>query len=507
MSQTLAQINWSLLTPELIVIAGAVLILIVDLLLGKNIPRKWLGLMGVVSLIASFAYTLPQLTQAPAEILSGTYRLDPLSVIFKLIILVGSSFIVFLSMDREYDPIDRYISEEYVLLLTGTLGAMFMASSADLITLFIGLELLSLSSYILVGIRKHESRANESAWKYVIIGGFSSAFFLYGLSFLYGLTGTTNMFDINRSLSQLLQLQQFDLLIILSLLLMLVGLGFKVSSAPFHMWAPDVYQGASAPVASFLAVVSKTAGFVLILKAILIVYLPLLNAPEWTDSVVWVLVALASLSMIVGNTIALRQKNIKRLLAYSSIAQAGYIMIAIASLNPKYLFGSVVFYLVAYLLMTIGAFTVVHVVSKWEKSDEITAFDGLYHRSPVLAVAMTFFLLSLAGIPLTVGFMGKLYLAFNIISSQHIWVIAVLLLTTVISYYYYFQVIRRMFNGKTSSQQPVNVSWIAGLVILLTVIGTVGFGVAPDLLLKKTKDIKFEYGIIPMDAIQQMEEK
>lgn len=505
MNEVFAQIKWSLLAPEFSIIAGIVLLLLLDLFLSETISRRWFGFVGLASVVGSFAFAVSQLSLKPAEILYGTYRLDPLSLIFKLIFLAATALILFFAMDRKKDNTDRYIAEEYTLMLCALLGAMFLASSVDVITLFIGLELLSISSYILVGIRKQNSQATESAWKYVIYGGVSSAFFLYGYSFIYGLTGTTNLFTMGQKLSEVLRTDQADLFVLVALLLMLVGFGFKISLAPFHMWAPDVYQGASSPVASFLSVVSKAAGFIFLIRFLLIGLYPILRSDLWGEKLIFVLALLAALSMIVGNTIALRQSNVKRILAYSGIAQAGYLFIIFPSLQSNLIFLSISFYLVVYMFMTIGAFAVLHVVSKETGNDEVSSFDGLYQRSPGLAIAMTLFLFSLAGIPLTAGFIGKVNLALNTFGSNHIWLlIGTLLVTTVVSYYYYFQIVRRMFVEKATSDVRLPVSTLSAITILLVVVGTIGFGIVPEVLLGKLGAVDWGYGFMQLEQIQQL---
>lgn len=505
MNEVFAQIKWSLLAPEFTIIAGIVLLLLLDLFLSETISRTWFGFVGFTSVIASFALAVSQLSLKPAEILYGTYRLDPLSLVFKLIFLAATALILLFAMDRKKDGADRYIAEEYTLMLSALLGAMFLASSVDVITLFISLELLSISSYILVGIRKQNGQATESAWKYVIYGGVSSAFFLYGYSFIYGLTGTTNLFTMGQKISELVRTEQADFFILIALFLMLVGFAFKISLAPFHMWAPDVYQGASSPVASFLSVVSKAAGFIFLIRFLFIGVFPLLRSEAWGENVIFVFAILAALSMIVGNTIALRQINVKRILAYSGIAQAGYLFIIFPSLQSNLIFNGISFYLVVYMLMTIGAFAVLHVVSKETGNDELSSFDGLYQRSPGLAIAMTLFLFSLAGIPLTAGFIGKVNLAFITFASNHIWLLMVtLLVTTVVSYYYYFQIVRRMFVEKPSSKGKLSVSTLSAITILLVVIGTIGFGTVPEVLLGKLGAIEWGYGFMPLEELKQL---
>lgn len=492
MEQYLLDFDWKVMAPELVIVSAAALLSLVDLFLKDSVSRKLIGYLSLLSLVVAGVLVVLEFDHPPYQILGDTYRIDPFSFVFKALILSGTALVVLLSLAQQKGEVETGEGEYYYLLLTAALGGMMMASSADLITLFVGLELLSISSYILVGIRKKVSASNEAAWKYVVLGGVSSAFILYGMSFLYGLTGSTNLFVIQQRLLDAVN-GGYDLLVYLSLFLMAVGFGFKIATAPFQMWTPDVYQGAHTPVTSFLAVVSKTAAFAFVIRILIIAYIPLVSVGTWQEIVSPLLMWLAALSMVIGNAVAIKQTNAKRLMAYSSIAQAGYILVPLASLGFV-LFPSMVYYLLVYLLMTVGAFSVIYLVTREAKNEEISAFAGLHQRSPWLAFGMTIFLISLAGLPITAGFFAKFYLIVNAVGSEHFWLAGVMILTTIISYYYYFGIIRQMYFRSPATTQAVSVPWTAAIVILIGIIGTIGLGIFPDPVVQALGEINWGAG-------------
>lgn len=487
--------DWTVLAPELIIVAAAALLSIIDLFLKEKNDRHWLHWVAIVAVITAGVFVFRQWGGAPAEILLDTYRVDDFALTFKLILLAGTA-LVLLASYRDDGPKEARGEYTY-LLLTALLGGMFLTSSADLITLFIGLELLSLSSYILAGIRKKRLASNEAAWKYVVLGSVSTAFILYGMSFVYGLAGTTHLYTAQQRLVEAYN-GGYESFVLLSLFLMLLGFGFKVASAPFHMWAPDVYQGSPTPVTSFLAVVSKTAAFAFILRMLLSLYLFLVQTGPWTELVGPALLTLAAASMILGNMAALRQLRTKRLLAYSAIAQAGYMLVPVATLTGALMFESTVYYLMAYLFMTLGAFTVVMQVERDSGREGIEAFAGLSRRSPWMAAAMTVFLLSLAGIPITGGFFGKFYILFHSVTAEAYWIAAVMLATTVVSYFYYFGIIRMMYFRPAMDGTKVRISVTAGAVVLVSLAGTLLLGFFPQWLLDHLGNLDWIQGFQPI---------
>ncbi|WP_458411686.1 NADH-quinone oxidoreductase subunit NuoN [Schinkia sp. CFF1] len=492
--ETLLSFKWGLMAPEYVILGTAILLSLIDLFMDKNKSRNVLGWLGVAGIVIALVLVIGQIGQKPADILFGTYVFDPFATVFKIIFLVGTAFVLLLGIG--YQPKDglRYRGEFFYLILTACLGAMYMASSADLITLFIGLELLSISSYILAGLRKTNLQSNESAMKYIVNGSISTAIILFGFSYLYGLTGTTNVYEIGMATANLHSGKLLNL-VGLAFIISFVGLSFKIATVPYQMWAPDVYQGAPTPVTAFLSVVSKTAGFVIIIRIFLGAFnsTPGLHAGDY--NMLWsmkpIIAVLAAITMIVGNTIALKQTNIKRLFAYSAIAHAGYLLVPFVALSPLWL-ESIWFYLVAYLLMNLGMFAVLQVVTEKMGSEEISSFAGLYKRAPIVAVAMAIFLLSLAGIPGTAGFIGKLDIfigALGPITSMgpfpgHLVLVSIMMGTTVISYFYYFSVMKQMFLvPPTDAHEPMKIKLPSGImvVVALCVVGTILFGVAPNL--------------------------
>lgn len=479
--------DWSVMLPEATIAAAVLLLLFIDLLMKKEQDRRFIGLLSLFAVLAAGVAVAFGFGKEQTLILDGSYLVDDFSKVFKLLILGGTTLILLSALSQEKSKEIDSKGEFYYLLLAATLGGMVMVSSADLITLFVGLEILSIASYILVGMRKKRLESVEAAWKYVVMGSVATAFILYGMSFLYGLTGSTNLDIVAERIFEVTR-GGYDAFVYLSLLLMLVGFTFKAASAPFHMWAPDVYQGAPTPVTTFLAVVSKTAAIAFILRILRNAYLPgLWSMGEWQDVVSDILIAIAVASMIIGNVVALWQTNTKRLLAYSSIAHAGYLLVPLALFAsvPQFIvgneifFGSIIYYLLAYMLMITGAFAVLTIVERDRQDGDIRAFAGLYRRSPWLAIAMSIFLISLAGIPITAGFFGKFYILLNTIIVRNLWVAGIMMVTTVISYYYYFGIIRQMFFRPPAESKKISIPIGLAIVIVIGVIGTIGLGIMP----------------------------
>ncbi|EMT52306.1 NADH:ubiquinone oxidoreductase subunit N [Brevibacillus borstelensis AK1] len=475
--------DWSYLLPEFIILGFATALSLLDLFAGKRLGKSvigWLTLAGVV-LAAVFVFVNIGKLDEPYAYMADTIRIDDYGNAFKLLFLGGVAFTVLLSLSYMKQDEIRHGGEYYYLLLTGLLGAMVMASSADLITMFVGLELLSMSSYVLVGLRKHSLQSNESAFKYIVSGSISTAVTLFGMSYVYGLTGTTNIYEISVRLSEA-AMSGYEFMVYAGFAFLAVGLAFKISAAPNHMWAPDVYQGAATPVTAFLAVVSKAAGFALVFRLLLIGFFNIQTDTRFFfDQGALYLAIIAGASMIIGNTMALRQTNVKRMMAYSGIAQAGYMLVAFAP--PTILFfGEVTFFLFAYLLASFGAFAVIMVVARDQQTDDLKGFAGLYHRSPLMAVSMSIFLLSLAGIPVSAGFFGKFYIFMGAIAQQSYVLAAIMIATSVVSYYYYFGIIRQMYMRPGATEAPLSVPKTIGALVLILTLATVVFGAFPGLV-------------------------
>lgn len=480
--QTLLGYQWSLMTPEFIVVIAAILLSILDLLLKDSFNRKHFAYGAFGASVLALISLIMLYDQAAADILEGTFVLDGFAKAFKTLLLIGASLVFLLAASHEKKTPIEDKGEYYYLLLTALLGAMFMTSSADLITLFVGLELLSLSSFILVGIRKRSKASNEAAMKYVINGGISTAIILFGFSYLYGLTGSTNIIAMREALANISD-SSMHLLLALAFLLTFVGLSFKLATAPFHMWAPDVYQGAATPVTAFLGTVSKLAGFVIIMRLFIMIFAVV---PDVTGeqslfmSMQMYIAVLAAITMIVGNTIALKQQNVKRLFAYSGIAHAGYLLVPLFVLSP-FTLDSMWFYMLAYLLMNIGVFAVIHGLHRQSGSEGLDLFAGLFQRSPVAAVAMTIFILSLAGIPGTAGFIGKIniFIGAFVTEPGHYVLPSIMMVTTVVSFVYYFRILQQMFFRKPESDQKLKIPFNVNIVITICAVLTLLFGILP----------------------------
>lgn len=482
------------LAPELTLVISAVLLAVLDLVLPSRWNRSWLGVIALLSTVVSAGFVIyymidintgQAMSQDVIQLLNDSYRVDDFANLFKLLLLGGTALIIFMSLGSVKNQGIVHKGEYYYLFLPATLGAMIMTSSGDLITLFVGLELLSISSYVLVGMRKSHGLAGESAFKYFVNGSIATAFILYGMSFLYGMTGTTNIGEIR------MELAYFDpslsALMYLSFFLLITGLGVKIASAPFHAWAPDVYQGAATPVAAYLSTVSKAAGFAIIFRIVYNVYYTIgagnAETPVFLD-IFDAIMVIAALSMIVGNALALKQKNMKRLLAYSGIANAGYLLVPIGIQFGAYglhlsNFTELLFYLIAYVIMNIGVFAVLMAVSRTAGHEEMSGFAGLYYRAPLTAVAMTVLILSLAGLPVTGGFFGKFYIMLGTVQVQQYWLAAIMIATSVASFYYYFSIIRQMYMRQDQAHSSLQMTVPVSITIWICAVLTVLLGLFP----------------------------
>lgn len=474
--------------PEFIILGTTMALSILDLFWPVHFNRRklaWLALTGIIlaglSLVSLFSFET-------VSILSDTFRLDSFAKAFKLLLLIGAGLIILLA--EGYEPkegLREHRGEFYYLFLTALLGAMIMSSSGDLITLFVGLELLSLSSYILVGIRKRDRIANEASMKYVINGGISTAITLFGMSYLYGVTGSVNLGEMSRTMAGMTD-GQLQYIMGLAFFMVFVGLSFKIAAAPFHMWAPDVYEGAPTPVAAFLSVISKMAGFVILLRIFLSLFLTApgdaFGALDFLEKNDGYIASMAGLTIIIGNVVALRQQNLKRLFAYSSIAHAGYLLVAVATLGGGYfLVDTIWYYLLAYVLMNIGVFAVIQLLSSHSGSDDIGMLAGLGRKSPFLAVAFTIYILSLAGIPGTTGFIGKLniFLGTFITQPGHFVLAGIMIAGTIVSYVYYFGLLVQVFFRPVHSDKVLKIRSGVSAVLIICAIGTVLLGVVPNI--------------------------
>ena len=466
-----------LLSPEILLSAAGLLLLLVGTM-GRGFRNMEAAVVSIFSLALTAGILIvvhSRLDWGGRLILGGTFVIDGFAFFWKMLILVATILTILISY--RFIEEGRYRATEYYsLILLATAGMMFMASGYTLLTIWIGLETMALASYILAGYFKREVRSNEAALKYFILGALSSGILLYGVSLLYGATGTIQLEGLATALSQ--GGAADSVLVPLGWILLVAGLFFKVAAVPFHIWTPDVYVGAPTPITAWLAVVSKGASFAILVR--------ILYEGLWPVSVdwQWIVALVASASMIWGNLAALTQDNVKRLLAYSSIANAGYVLIGVlAGPNTKSIMGlqAVLFYLLAYTFVTLGAFGTVILLERREYAGETAAdYAGLAKRSPFLAAMMLLFLLALTGIPLTGGFVGKLYLFAAAIEKGWTWVAVIGVITSAISLYYYFRIVVYMYQRDSTVATPIALRSPALVaVIALCALLTLLLGVVP----------------------------
>ncbi|ADI64199.1 NAD(P)H-quinone oxidoreductase subunit N [Trichormus azollae] len=429
-----SQLNAGTILPEGIVILTLLGVLIVDLILGRTSSR-WIGYLAIAGLFAAIVALCLQWDATNPIGFTGSFNGDDLSITFRGIIAL-SAIVTMLMSIRYVEQSGTALAEFIAILMTATLGGMFLSGASELVMIFISLETLSISSYLLTGYTKRDPRSNEAALKYLLIGASSTAVFLYGVSLLYGLSGgQTELSAIANGIAAANVSQSLGLVI--ALVFVIAGIGFKISAAPFHQWTPDVYEGAPTPVIAFLSVGSKAAGFALAIRLLTVAF-PLV-ADEWR----FVFTALAVLSMVLGNVVALAQTSMKRMLAYSSIAQAGFVMIGLIT-GTDAGYSSMIFYLLVYLFMNLCGFTCIVLFSLRTGTDQITEYSGLYQKDPLLTLGLSISLLSLGGIPPLAGFFGKIYLFWAGWQGGLYWLVLLGLVTSVVSIYYYIRVVKMM---------------------------------------------------------------
>jgi NADH-quinone oxidoreductase subunit N len=465
-------INWQLLMPELIIILTFILVVIFDLFnsLQKTFTA-WITIVG--SAIALYvSIDMLQVGTEGTEF-SNMIQVDKYSLFFNVIFLVSTILVVLISMNY-LGRQDKRQGEYYLLILLATLGMMLMASGNELIVVFLGLELMSLSLYVLAGYFQRSMASSEAGMKYLLLGAFASGFFLYGIALVYGGAGTTSIPQIASTLA----VDAKSPLLLAGMFLLIVGFGFKVALVPFHQWAPDVYEGAPTSIAAFISAGPKAAGFAAFLRIFMEAFQNLQS--EWIVAVI----VLAALTMTVGNLVAIAQRNIKRMLAYSSIAHAGYILVGLAAANKDGI-SSAMFYLLVYCVMNIGAFGVV-ILARTEDGESLMISDyaGLGFKKPLLALFMTIMLLSLAGFPPTAGFVGKFYIFRSAVESGQIWLVIIGAINTAISAFYYLRVVVAMYMREPEAELDF-LAYPRLLIVALTLaaIGVVLIGILPSYFL------------------------
>jgi NADH-quinone oxidoreductase subunit N len=452
--------------PEILLVCLAGLIMAFDAIWKPETKRilGWLTAGGLLLImVASFLFAVPH-NQANL-IFGGMLRNDWLGFAFNIIFMFAAAITALFASDMS--GVGQK-GEFYVLLLVSTLGMSLMASSADIIMLYLAIETTSIPMYILAGFMTRDDKSTESGFKYLLFGATASTIMLYGFSLLYGFTGQTNIYQIALSFYS----ADFPKIAIIgSLLLILVGFSFKISAFPFHFWAPDVYEGAPTPIAGFLSTASKAAGFVVVVRVLVAVFTPAASA-DWAN----ILAIVSVLTMTVGNVLALVQKNIKRLLAYSSIAHAGYILIGVVTISQLGMTG-VVFYLIAYLVTNLAAFGVVMTFSQVVGSDEISAYSGLSRRKPWLALAMLVAFLSLAGMPPLAGFVAKVFVFAAAVKVGLIWLAFIGVINSIIGLYYYLSVLKVVYLFRSDDEdKPLVISRPYTLALSILILGIIVLG-------------------------------
>ena len=465
------------LKPELLTLGAALLLIVLDLLAPRG-DRRWLGWVSgalAAALIAVLALEWTSLGR-PVHLWHGVVVVDRLGLMFKVIFLLGVTVVSIGSAEFAADRF-RNAGEYYALLFFSALGLMLMASSGDLLTLYLGIELATLSLYVLVAFAKDRPRSGEAGLKYIILGATASAVYIYGVSLIYGSAGTTRFATL---FLNLLQSPAASPGLLAGGLLVLAALAFKIAAVPFHMWAPDVYQGAPTPVTAFLSTASKAAGFVALMRVFL--------GPIGMANNAWVsiVVILAAMSMIVGNLLAIPQRDIKRMLAYSGIAQAGYALVGVASVSSLGVLATT-FFLFQYLFTNLGAFLIVSIVGAAGTGDEITDYNGLSRRNPVLAFALLVLLLSLGGIPPLAGFWGKMFVFWAAIRSGQYGLVFIGVLASVVSLYYYLMVARAMYIEPVEGRPTIKVRTAAAVAVFICVALVLGL-LYPTPILDKAGD-------------------
>jgi NADH-quinone oxidoreductase subunit N len=455
--------------PEIVLSIFGMVIMLLDPLVDEAKSQKILGGIGLAGTLAGLFATWI-MSQSPGFAFWNTVRVDGFSVFFHVLVIAIA--VVLILTSYEYMAVQRIRAGEYYgLILFGLVGMCLMSSAVELVLIFIALEISSISTYILAGFRRSSATSSESSLKYFLLGSFATAFFLYGVALMFGATGSTNIDEISAALNS----GVVPVLAYVAVALMFVGLGFKVAAAPFHVWTPDVYEGAPAPVVGFMSTAPKAAAFAVLLRILFEA-----NAPGRF----WLIWISAALSMTLGNIAALVQSNVKRLLAYSSIAHAGYMLVAFAA-APEMGTSAVMFYAASYAAMNVGAFAVVsHFANAGERYVTLEDYAGLGRRSPILAGTLAIFLISLIGIPMTGGFFAKFYVFSAALQANLVGLTIIGVINSAIAAYYYLRIIVMMYMREAREEVPVlPIPASLGVALVITLAATIYLGVLPGQVL------------------------
>ena len=460
--------------PEIILSIFGMIVMVLEPLVDEEKNQKVIGIVALFGALAGLGATW-FMAQSPGLAFWNMVQVDGFSVFFHVLVIAIAAIVILSSY--EYMTVQRIrAGEYYALILFGTVGMALMSSAVELVLIFIALEISSISSYVLAGFRKHYAASAESSLKYFLLGSFATAFFLYGVALMFGATGSTNIDQISRAL----RAGPIPLLAFVAVAFMFVGLGFKVAAAPFHIWTPDVYEGAPGPVVGFMSTAPKAAAFAVLLRIVFVIDV---------HAMLWVIWIAAAFSMTLGNVGALVQNNVKRLLAYSSIAHAGYLLIAFAA-EPSLGTSAAMFYTASYAAMNLGAFAVVsHFANAGERYVTLEDYEGLGRSSPLLAAMLTVFLLSLIGIPMTGGFFAKFYVFSAAVKANLIWLTVIGVLNSGIGAYYYLRILVMMYMRESRKEVPVTpVPFALGMAMALCMLATLYLGIFPGSVLQYAQD-------------------
>ena len=468
----------SYIKPEIAIVITLLLIVFFDLIFQKN--KSIIPIIATVGILVAAILSIGEASVSASAFKGsngsfGLFALDPIGTFFKLLVLGTSLFIVYFSYSStEIRKIADRLGEYYALIFGMIVGMMFLISATDLVLIYLSLELLSLSSYVLAGFTKLQSRNSEASIKYVIYGAISSGLMLFGISIVYGLTGTTNLYAINSLL------QGADINILTTTfagLLIFAGIGYKISSVPFHFWTPDVYEGSPITITAYLAVASKAAGFMMLIRVVRTAFVTYVgtnghwnmsHAFDWASF----LILISILTMTFGNLVAIWQDNLKRMLAYSSIAHAGYLLLGLVALSNQGVLAIMIYFLV-YAITNLGAFYTVMLVANKIDSEDIHDYNGLGFTSPLIGVSFVIILVSLTGLPPTAGFIGKLYIFGALVDSHQVVVAVIAIINSVISLYYYMRVVKHMYLKKATESTPAIPTSFSEKSILVLLAGAV----------------------------------
>jgi len=466
-----------LMTPELSLLGFALLVILLDLFVKQ---KKVIAGVAVAGVIVSGGFAINMWGAPTAGIFYNMLAVDKFAILFKFLFLAAAGLVILASQDY-VSKFVRFQGEFYALVLLSALGMMLMAAAADLITLYVALELSSISLYVLAGFLK-DQKSTEAGLKYLLLGALASAILLYGMAMVFGLTGHTCMVCIADAIQAMpISSIMESPALAMGIILLAVGFGFKIASVPFQMWVPDVYEGAPTPVTAYLSVASKAAGFAIILR----VFFTIFGAPDWLSQNWGLLLAvLSAITMTVGNVVAIAQTNIKRMLGYSSIAQAGYLMVGLATVGmaagaDALGRSGLLFFLMSYTVTNLGVFIAIIAISNKINSDMIGDYTGMGKRAPLLALALTLCLVSLTGLPPTAGLIAKVYIFSGAVAHGLLWLVIIAVINSCISAYYYFRVVKVMWMGEPASDEKVPSTWALRAALVICCLTVLVMGVVP----------------------------